>query len=464
MSLFITLTLLLLLLAVVIASTLLVRTQRRDMEKLQQQCQQLQREQLEAAKLATINGTLSERNDTLMARVGQLDKETDLSREALKKEQLTNANLVAENKMLKEKGAEQLANFEAMKQQMTNEFKLLANSILEEKTQRFTETNKTNIDNILSPLQQKLAEFKTKVEETYDKESKERFSLDARIRELVELNQRISQEASNLTKALKGDSKIQGDWGEMILESILEKSGLVKGREYFTQETLSDEDGKTLITEAGRKMRPDVIVVYPDQRRVVIDAKVSLTAYARYVEATTPEESSKAMAEHIRSVKSHIDELAAKRYNDYVQGLDFVMMFVPNEPACLVAMQHDPTLWQYAYNKRVMLISPTNLIAALKLVADLWKRDNQSRNAIDIAERGGALYDKFVSFIESLGDIGKNLERTQASFVQAQKQLNTGAGNLIGQVEKLRTLGVKAKKQLPASLLEERSDNESKLQ
>ncbi len=463
MSLYIFITLLLVLLAVILGCSLLLRTQRRDLEALRSQCDTLQQEQLRVVELSAQNNSLKERLVEQTTHIQQCEQQIAERTALLQQEQVRVAELTAQNKMQQEKAQEQLANFEAMKQQMANEFKLLANSILEEKTQRFTETNKTNIDSILSPLQQKLAEFKTKVEETYDKESKERFSLDARIRELVELNQRISQEASNLTKALKGDSKIQGDWGEMILESILEKSGLVKGREYFTQETLSDEDGKTLITEAGRKMRPDVIVVYPDQRRVVIDAKVSLTAYARYVEATTPDDSSKAMAEHIRSVKSHIDELAAKRYNDYVQGLDFVMMFVPNEPACLVAMQHDPTLWQYAYNKRVMLISPTNLIAALKLVADLWKRDNQSRNAIDIAERGGALYDKFVSFIESLSDIGKNLERTQASFAQAQKQLNTGAGNLIGQVEKLRTLGVKAKKQLPASLLEERSDNESKL-
>ncbi len=388
------------------------------------------------------------------------NNESQKLRDRLAQSELKNAELSTRNELFIERLNDQKTSFDTMRKQMSNEFKVMASSILEEKSRHFTELNRDNLDRILTPLQQRITEFKSKVEESYDKESKERFSLDSRIRELIELNQRISQEANNLTKALKGDSKIQGDWGEMILESILEKSGLVKGREYFTQETLQNEMGKSLVTDEGRRLRPDVVVVYPDQRRVVIDSKVSLTAYARYMEAESKEASEKALQEHIRSLKNHVDELATKGYQDYVESLDFVMMFVPNEPAYLTAMQYDNNLWHYAYAKRVMLISPTNLIAALKLVADLWKREKQSQNAIDIAERGAALYDKFVGFLGALSDIGVNLERTTKSYTQAMNQLKDGRGNLIGQVEKLRTLGVKAKKEIPSALLSE-SDSEN---
>ncbi|MCP9611216.1 DNA recombination protein RmuC [Coprobacter tertius] len=384
----------------------------------------------------------------------QLDgRQTEIKRlgQELLNEKVERVKSEAEKRSADEKLQRQKEEIMVMREQMTNEFRLMANSILEEKSKRFTEINRENIDRILHPLQEKLSEFKQKVEETYDKESKERFSLDRRIKELVELNQQIGREANNLTKALKGDSKIQGDWGEMILESILEKSGLVKGREYYTQETITDEAGKKRLNEDGKRMRPDVVVVYPDQRKVIIDSKVSLTAYTRYVEAETPEESVKALQEHVRSLKSHVLELSAKNYQDYVKSLDFVMMFIPNEPAYLAAMRQDPSLWQFAYDKRVMMISPTNLIAALKLIVDLWNRDKQSRNALDIAERGAALYDKFVGFVDSMGEIGENLDKTYRSYRQAVGQLKEGKGNLIGQVEKLKALGIKAKKELPSN-------------
>ncbi len=367
--------------------------------------------------------------------------------------------LSAENRSLMQKMQTQQTEMENLRTQMNNEFKLMANTILEEKTRRFTELNKENIDRILNPLQEKLSEFKAKVEETYDKESKERFSLDSRIRELVELNQRISQEANNLTKALKGDTKTQGDWGEVILESILEKSGLARNQQYFVQETITDDMGNPVLNENGKRMRPDVMVVYPDNRRIIIDSKVSLTAYTRYVDADDADGSDKALSEHIRSVKSHIDELAAKHYQDHIESLDFVMMFIPNEPAYLVAMQKDINLWQYAYSKRVLLISPTNLIAALKLVVDLWKRENQSRNALDIAERGARLYDKFVGFVEKMNEIGKHLGNATKSYNEAFNQLKDGSGNLIGQAEKLIKLGVKAKKELPSALKPADEDN-----
>ena len=276
--------------------------------------------------------------------------------------------------------------------------------------------------------------------------------LKEQIKELVERSESIGAEAKQLTHALRGDSKIQGDWGEMILESILEKSGLEKDREYFIQETLRDEEGHTIQGSDGRKMRPDVIIRYPggENHQMVIDSKVSLTAYVNYVNAEDADEARLALKQHLVSVKKHIDELAGKSYQDYVGKGDHVMMFIPNEAAYLAAMQADHALWQYAYEKKVLLLSPTNLIAALKLVADLWQRDKQTRNAIDIAEEGGKLYDKFAGFVEDMEKIGKSLNTTAMAYTDAMKKLKTGNGNLIGRVEKLKVMGVKAKKNLPA--------------
>lgn len=337
------------------------------------------------------------------------------------------------------------------REQLNKDFQVLANKILEEKTNRFTTTNRENIEAILKPLNEKLVEFKTKVEETYDKESKQRFSLEERIRELVALNNQISTDANNLTKALKGNNKVQGNWGEMILESILEKSGLKKGEEYYVQETLKDELGNTLQNAEGNRMQPDIVVEYPGGRKIIIDSKVSLNAYVRYVEAEDDAVKTLAEKEHLVSVKQHIDELSRKAYQDHIDSLDFVMMFVPNEPAYILAMQLDSGLWDYAYRKRILLISPTNLIASLKVVADLWKREYQSRNAQEIANRGAMLYDKFVGFVETLQEVGKNIERSQKSYDKAFSQLKDGNGNLIRQAEMLKELGVKSQKQLPNS-------------
>lgn len=335
--------------------------------------------------------------------------------------------------------------------QLNKDFQILANQILEEKTLRFTDVNKANIEAILKPLNEKLIEFKIRVEETYDKESKQRFSLEERIKDLVALNNQISEDANNLTKALKGNNKIQGNWGEMILESILEKSGLKKGEEYFIQEFLTDADGKRILSDSNKYMQPDVVVVYPGGRKIIIDSKVSLSAYVRYVETETDELRVVAEKEHIVSIKQHIDELSTKAYQDYVESLDFVMMFIPNEPAYILAMQLDSSLWDYAYRKRILLISPTNLIASLKVVADLWKREYQSRNAIEIAKRGAALYDKFAGFVDTLQDIGKNIDRSQKAYDKAFSQLKEGNGNLIRQAEMLKELGVRAQKDLPSS-------------
>lgn len=359
------------------------------------------------------------------------------------------AELNQQKKNLEDQLVFQKEDFLRMKEEMQREFKLLAQEIFEEKSRRITETNRENLQQILDPLSEKLIDFKRKVEETYDRESKERFSLQSSIKELVELNNRISNEANNLTKALKGDSKIQGDWGEMILETILEKSGLRKGEGYFTQEYLKDGMERHMVNDQGKRMRPDVIVAYPDKRKVIIDSKVSLTAYIKYQESELPDEQKRALTEHLLSVKRHIDELSAKKYDDYDQSLDFVMMFIPNDGAYLTAMKEDSTLWSYAYDRRIVLISPTNLITALKLISDLWKREYQSRNALDIAERGGRLFDKFVTFVEHMKRMGDYIDKSQKSYSDAMKSLSEGNGNLMMQAQQLKDLGVKAKKSLP---------------
>ena len=365
------------------------------------------------------------------------------------------ANMRSDNEVLKQKNESIRKEIDELGAKYTAEFKVLANEILEDKSKRFTEENQKNIRLILDPLNQDLKEFRKKVEETYEKENRQRFSLEEKIKDLVQLNQRISDEANNLTKALKGQRKTQGDWGEMILENILQQSGLTEGREYVKQEYLRDDAGNTLTNEEGNKMQPDFIITYPDKRQVVIDSKVSLNAYERFSSAEDDAAQNFALQEHVDALYRHIDSLSKKNYQDYVNTLDFVMMFIPIEPAYLAAIQKDRDLWNYAYKKRILLISPTNLIAAVKLVAELWKKEDQNKNALKIAERGGALYDKFVGFVENLEAIGDHLQRSQRSYEDAMKQLRDGSGNLIGQVEKMRKLGISAKKNLPANLLEE---------
>ena len=342
---------------------------------------------------------------------------------------------------------------EDLGEKYTAQFKNLANEILEDKSKRFTEENQKNIRLILDPLGIDLKEFKKKVEETYEKENKQRFSLEEKIKDLVSLNKQISEEANNLTKALKGQRKTQGDWGEMILENILQQSGLSEGREYVKQEFLRDEAGNTLFNDENQKMQPDFVIKYPDKREIIIDSKVSLSAYERYSSSDDELEQKAAIEAHLQAVTKHIDELYRRNYQQFSKSLDFVMMFIPIEPAYMLAMQKDLDLWNYAYRKKVLLISPTNLIAAVKLLAELWKKDEQNKNAIAIADRGAQLYDKFVGFVENLQAIGDSIGRSQKSYDEAMKQLKDGSGNLIGQAEKLRKLGVQGKKTLPGVIL-----------
>ena len=414
--------------------------------------QSLAARESEAADLKVRNGVLEAQVKSCTARLAEVQAQLDFSNREREKLNREKGDLQARNQMLSENMEVQKQEVQRVRQEMNNEFKVLANEILQEKSKSFSEMNHERLAEILNPLKERLEGFKKTVEETYNNEARERFSLKEQIKELVERSESIGAEAKQLTHALRGDSKIQGDWGEMILESILEKSGLEKDREYFIQETLRDEEGHTIQGSDGRKMRPDVIIRYPggENHQMVIDSKVSLTAYVNYVNAEDADEARLALKQHLVSVKKNIDELAGKSYQDYVGKGDHVMMFIPNEAAYLAAMQADHALWQYAYEKKVLLLSPTNLIAALKLVADLWQRDKQTRNAIDIAEEGGKLYDKFAGFVEDMEKIGKSLNTTAMAYTDAMKKLKTGNGNLIGRVEKLKVMGVKAKKNLPA--------------
>lgn len=355
------------------------------------------------------------------------------------------ATLTANLLSIEEKLATQKDEIEAIRQKSHLEFESIANRILETKSEKFTASNRENIENILRPLKTDIDRFKIKVEETYDKESKERFSLESQVKALIEQTGRISNEANNLATALKGQAKAQGIWGEMILERILEMNGLVRGREFEVQHSVKNENGDQQFL--------DVMINLPDNRKLIIDSKVTLVAYDRYCGAETEEDRAKSLREHLQALNTHIDQLSRKKYEELPDSPDFVMLFVPIEPALLTAIQADTTLLARAYEKKILLISATTLMAAMKLVSDLWKRDNQSRNALEIAKQGEKLYEKFVGFVGNLEGIGKSIRDTQTVYEKAMGQLKHGRGNLVGQAEKLRKLGVKTTKSLPIGLL-----------
>lgn len=356
---------------------------------------------------------------------------------------LARAELLAET--LKEQVDRDKEELEKLQASFRLEFRNMANEILDEKTLQFKKTNKEELDILLKPFRDNITDFRERVEKIYSEENIQRGALQNEIKNLLELNHRITEETNSLTNALKGNSKIQGDWGEMILQSILENSHLIKGIHYTTQQNLKDEHGNNL--------RPDVILYLPDNKQVVIDSKVSLTSYVGYCGEEEPEAKAKYLKDHLSSVRRHVDELGSKKYQELVNSPDFVIMFVPNEPAFMCALQNDSDIWNAAYNKKVIVSSPTNLFALLKIVDDLWKRDDQSRNAIEIADAGARLYDKFVGFVETLEILGKSIAGAQMHYDKAMNQLKAGSGNLIGRTERLRKLGVKATKSLKADML-----------
>lgn len=343
--------------------------------------------------------------------------------------------------------ADQKKEFEDLNKRFNTEFENLANKILEEKSKKFTDQNKENLDLILTPLRDRIKDFERKVDEKYDNEQKERASLKGEIKTLHELNKQISQEAHNLTTALKGDSKKQGNWGELILERVLENSGLIKGAEYFTQQTTYNETGDRLF--------PDVVIQLPDDKQIIIDSKVSLVAYERFVNADDEQEQEKWLKAHVVSVKKHIKDLSDKNYHTS-KGMDspeFVLMFMPIESSFSASIRADDELFNFAWDKRIVIVSPSTLLATLRTVSSIWKQDRQTKNALEIADKSGRLYDKFVSFVEDMQKIGTRLNSTQTAYNDGMKKLSEGTGNLVRRAEELRTMGAKANKQLPSEIV-----------
>ena len=350
---------------------------------------------------------------------------------------------------------EKLALLEQAKESLNLEFKNLANEIFDAKQKAFKEQSQTQLDSVLKPLGERIKDFEKKVIDTYSQESRERFSLIKEVKNLQDLNARISKDAVNLTNALKGENKTQGTWGEMILERVLEKSGLTRGREYETQVSLKTED--------GRRVQPDVIVHLPEDKDVVIDSKVSLTAYERYCSVDDEQERNQALVAHIQSLRQHVKELGDKDYQNLeaLRTLDFVLLFVPIEAAFAIAVQHDNELFADAFDRNIMVVSPSTLHATLRMIHNIWRFEQQNKNAQEIARSAGALYDKFVNFVSDLEDVGARLQAVQASYDKAHNKLTSGRGNLVSRAESMRQLGAKAGKSLPENLVElaSRDDN-----
>ena len=357
------------------------------------------------------------------------------------------------NEYLQKKLEEQKGELELIQAKFSKEFENLANKILDEKSQKFTDQNKINLDVILNPLKERIKEFEQKVDTSYKAEAAERNSLKGEIKNLVELNKQISEEANNLAKALKGDAKKQGNWGEVILEKILERSGLVKGQEYDSQVSSTNEDGK--------RIQPDVVVFLPDEKHLIIDSKVSLVAYEAMVNADSEEDREKYLKDHLLSVRSHIKSLSEKNYQtatDFTSP-DFVLLFMPIESSFGMAVQGDNELYNYAWDRKIVIVSPTTLLATLRTISSVWKQERQTRNALEIARQSGALYDKFKGFLDDLIDVGKKMDSAKSGYSDAMNKLSTGSGNILKRIEDIKKLGAKATKELPTALVERSEEN-----
>lgn len=364
-----------------------------------------------------------------------------------------------ENARLKEKIGNVEAFNNSVREETKAQFKSLAADIFSSQSEKFKEANETRLSEILNPLKEDIKDFKRRVDDTYMNSSKERTLLGEQMKRLMELNMSIGKEARDLTEALSGNTKVQGDWGEMVLETILVKSGLVEGENYFVQRTKND-DGTQIKNDDNGRLRPDVVVALPDKKCIVIDSKVSLTAYVNYINADNEDDRQRFGKAHLLSVRSHLKELETKRYQDFVgvgndDRIDYVLMFIPNEHAYMAAMTLDKNLWMEAYEKRVVIISPAHVISTLRLIAQLWTRDKQTKNALKIAEEGGKLYDKFVGFVNDMQTVEQSLGKASEAYASAMSKLHTGRGCIVSKVENLKKLGAKTSKTLPSDMLPE---------
>lgn len=364
-----------------------------------------------------------------------------------------------ENARLKEKIGNVEAFNNSVREETKAQFKSLAADIFSSQSEKFKEANETRLSEILNPLKEDIKDFKRRVDDTYMNSSKERTLLGEQMKRLMELNMSIGKEARDLTEALSGNTKVQGDWGEMVLETILVKSGLVEGENYFVQRTKND-DGTQIKNDDNGRLRPDVVVALPDKKCIVIDSKVSLTAYVNYINADNDDDRQRFGKAHLLSVRSHLKELETKRYQDFVgvgndDRIDYVLMFIPNEHAYMAAMTLDNNLWMEAYEKRVVIISPAHVISTLRLIAQLWTRDKQTKNALKIAEEGGKLYDKFVGFVNDMQTVEQSLGKASEAYASAMSKLHTGRGCIVSKVENLKKLGAKTSKTLPSDMLSE---------
>jgi DNA recombination protein RmuC len=366
----------------------------------------------------------------------------------IKKQELSTeiAKLTTTLELERSQTKEKLEFRENTEKQFSNQFKILADEILEEKSRKFTDQNKINLDQLLEPLKIKISEFQGKVQEVYIQEGKDRSALSEQVKQLMALNNQLSDDAHNLTRALKGQSKAQGNWGELILERVLEASGLRKGHEYNVQVSHVRED--------GTRVQPDVVIHLPENRHLIIDAKVSLTAYEAHTNADSDPERNTAIKKHLESVRTHIKELSEKNYQQLygLQSFDFVLMFIPVEPAFMLAISHDNNIWLDSWKKNILLVSPSTLLFVVRTVAHLWKQEQQNRNAQEIASRGAELYNKLAGFMDDLNMLGKRLQQAQIAYDDAYSKFSKGKGNVIRQAEMLKQLGVKPTKPLSQNL------------
>jgi DNA recombination protein RmuC len=340
------------------------------------------------------------------------------------------------------------AELENIHKKYSVEFENIANKILDEKSKKFTDQNKINIELILNPLKEKIKDFETKVEKAYKTESDERITLKTEIKNLIDLNKQVSEEANNLARALKGENKLQGNWGELILEKVLERSGLIKDQEYILQYNASNDEGK--------RIQPDAVIMLPDNKHIIVDSKVSLIGYEAYVNASSTEDKDKYVKEHISSVRNHIKSLSEKNYQSSASfnTPDFVLLFIPIESSFSVAVQMDQEMFNFAWDRKIVIVSPSTLLATLRTIASIWKQERQTRNAIEIAKQSGALYDKFVGFIDDMDKIGKGIEASRTAYDNALNKLHKGSGNLVKRAQDIEKLGAKTTKQLPAKFIE----------